>query len=325
MAMPESIRRLDMLAGGFQQSQILFTAVRGGVFEHLREPAIATEVAQKLGWSLRGTEMLLDGLVAIELIMKQDGRYHNGPEAAACLVEGARYDQRNIIRHKGNCWDAWSKLDECVRTGHGSPHENRNTAELQDFILGMQNIARESAQCLLEAVDLSEFTHVLDLGGGPATFAITFLKQHPNMRATLFDFPEVVAIGKKQVAEQRLEDRFCYVEGNMLEDGIGSGYDLILLSNIIHSFGIEENLRLVQKCHAALQPGGMLMVKDFLVNDDRSGPPFSLIFGLHMLALTESGATYTTDEVAGWADSAGFSEGRRVEITPQSRLWLARK
>lgn len=323
--MPEEIVRLDQLAAGYQQSQILFAALRGNVFEHLREPVRAETVAGRVGWSARGTAMLLDGLVALGLVEKQDGRYVNGREAAACLVEGATYDQRNILRHKGNNWDAWSRLDECVRTGHGPHWENRGGGELRDFILGMQNIARQSARELVDAVDLSEFRHVLDLGGGPATFAITFLQQHETMRATLFDFPEVTEIAREQVAAAGLVDRFSYVEGNMCQDALGSGYDLILLSNIIHSYGPEENQTVIRKCYGALEPGGMLIVKDFMLDEDRSGPAFSFIFALHMLVNTPNGATYDRNEVESWCQEAGFASGEYRSLTPQSRLWMARK
>lgn len=326
MKLPEEIRQLDQLSGGFQKAQILFAALRGEVFEYLRKPATAREVAQRLQWSERGTEMLLDGLVAVELAGKADGRYVNLPVAEACLVEGARYDQRNILRHKANTWDAWSRLDETVRTGQSEVLEgNRTGGDLRDFILGMQNIARESAQGLIETVDLSEFHHALDLGGGPATFSITFLQAHPHMRATLFDFPEVIEIAREQVNAAGLDERFDYREGDMTKDALGAGYDLILISNIIHSLGPEENQAVVKKCHAALAPGGMLIIKDFLLDDDRGGPAFSFIFALHMLVLTENGGTYSRKEVASWTSAAGFQEGRYLDLTPQSRLWMVRK
>jgi len=326
MKLPEEIRRLDQLSGGFQKAQILFAALRGEVFEQLRKPVTASEVARRLQWSERGTEMLLDGLVAVELAGKSDGRYANLPVAEACLVEGARYDQRNILRHKANTWEAWTHLDEVIRAGHAKVLEgNRAGDDLRDFILGMQNIARESAQGLVSAVDLSEFKHVLDLGGGPATFSITFLNAHPRMRATLFDFPEVIEIARDQVHAAGLDARFGYREGDMTKNEIGAGYDLILISNIIHSLGRRENQAVIRKCHAALTPGGMLIVKDFLLDDDRGGPAFSFIFALHMLALTENGGTYSRKEVASWTAAAGFQEGHYLELTPQSRLWMVRK
>ncbi len=326
MKLPEEIRQLDQLSGGFQKSQILFTALRGNVFEHLHSPISATEVAQRLQWSVRGTEMLLDGLVAVDLVAKAAGRYVNQPVAAACLVEGAPYDQRNILRHKANAWEAWNHLDEAVRTGHPKVLEgNRAGDDLQDFILGMQNIARQSAQGLVATVDFSEFKHVLDLGGGPATFSITFLQAHPGMRATLLDFPEVLEIARAQIHDAGLDERFDYRPGDMTKVDFGSGYDLILLSNIIHSLSPEENRAVIAKCHEALAPGGMLLIKDFLLDEDRGGPPFSFIFALHMLVLTENGGTYSRPEVADWTSAAGFSGGQYMDLTPQSRLWMVRK
>lgn len=321
----EYVRWIEGIYSGFQRSQILITAVRGGVFTQLEQPRTAEELARALHWDPRGTRMLLGALLALNLVEKESDSYWNAPVAAACLVPGAPMDRTSIIRHAANGWDAWSRLSEAVATGTGTPFEIRNEAERRDFIDGMNDIAKESVRQVAAAVDLSPYRHLLDLGGGPGAYSIAFLQAHLQMRATIFDLPEVIPMARERVISAGLQDRVRFLGGDLTVDSFGAGYDLALVSNIIHSFDAKTNRELVQKCYDALAPGGMLIIKDFLVDNDRSGPPFSLIFALQMLVRTGGGDTYTINEVKEWTDDAGFARGDLAEITPQTRLWLVRK
>ena len=315
------------LAGGYRQSQILFTAMEAEIFGLLDEPRPAEDVAAELGWSPRGARMLLDGLVAIELVEKGTHGYRNTPAATACLVKGAPGYQGNIIRHNRACRDAWLSLGGAVRTGTSvKPADGeRGPGELRDFILGMANIGRMSAREILDKVDLSPYHHVLDAGGGPASYSIAFLKAHPHMRATLFDRPEVIHIAREEVAKAELEERFAYRSGDLIDNDIGRGYDLVLVSNIIHSMGVEDCRTLVNKCFAAMKSGGLFILKDFLMDPDRSGPAFGFLFAINMLVNTREGDTYSVADVEEWTHEAGFADGEVVTVAANSRLWLTRK
>jgi 3-hydroxy-5-methyl-1-naphthoate 3-O-methyltransferase len=319
--------RINELAGGYRQSQILFTAMEAEVFGLLKGPRSSEDVAAELGWSPRGTRMLLDGLVAIELVEKVADGYRNTPAASACLVKGAPAYQGNIIRHNRACRDAWLSLGEAVRTGTSAkPAEaERSPKELRDFILGMANIGRMSAREIVQKVDLSPYHHVLDAGGGPASYSIAFLKAHPHMRATLFDRPEVIHIAREEVAKAELEERFAYRSGDLLHDEIGSGYDLVLVSNIIHSMSADHSRTLVKKCFTAMKSGGLFIIKDFLMDADRSAPSFGHLFAINMLVNTAEGDTYSLADVEEWTRDAGFTEGRVMDVAANSRLWLTRK
>lgn len=321
------VQYLDDVMAGYQRAQILMTALGAGVFALVEEGMGAEGVAESLGWSPRGARMLLDGLVALELVEKRDGAYRSAPIATQCLLPGASKDQTRILEHKAHGWHTWARLEEAVRTGTGLPRDRsqRSAEELRAFICGMDDIARLSAKSVLDAVDLSPYNRLLDLGAGPGTYAIAFLQAHETMKATLFDVPDVIPIAREQVEKAGLEDRVEFAPGDMTRTPLPPGHDLILISNIIHSFGPETNCSLLERCHDALEPGGLLVIKDFLLDPGRSGPPFGLIFALHMLIHTEAGDTYTQEEVSGWTTGAGFPPGELVDISPQSRLWLARK
>ena len=323
----DQIAQINSLARGFMNSQVLFAANEAGVFACIEEPRTAEEVAAQCGWEPRAARMLLDALVALGLAGKTDGRYRNTALASACLVPGQRGYQGHIVAHLQDTMAGWLHLADALRTGTGvePDRSERSPEEVRSFILGMKDIARTSAQEVLNAVEVSPYKHLLDVGAGPATYTIAFLQAHPRMKATVFDRPEVIQHAREQVEFAEVGQRVKFVSGDLTKDAFGADYDLVLVSNTIHSFGPDANRRFIRKCYDAMCPGGLLIIKDFLVANDRSGPAFSLMFALHMLVATGEGDAYTIAQVEEWTREAGFEDGRVIDLTPQSRLWLTKK
>lgn len=323
----EPMGRINALARGFMESQVLFVANEAGLFPWLEEPRAAEDVAAKMDWDPRAARMLLQGLVALGLAARSGDLYQNSPVASACLTPGRPGYQGHIVQHLQHTLPGWLRLREALRTGTaaqaGPPVQSAE--EVRSFILGMKDIARMSAREILGAVNLAPYKHLLDLGAGPGTYTIAFLQAHPGMKATVFDRPEVLPIAREEAEFCEVGHRVKFMAGDLTVNDLGSGYDLVLVSNVIHSFSSEKNRKLVRKCFHAMEPGGLLIIKDFLVDNDRSGPPFSLMFALHMLVGTGEGDTYSFAEVEQWTRDAGFEEGRSIDLTPQSRLWLAKK
>lgn len=317
--------RISEIANAFRQSQLLFAAMEFGVFTHLESPRSAKEVARAIHASERGTRILLDGLAALELVEKKRGRYRNAPVASACLVPGREAYQGAILGHTRRSSEIWARLPEAVRSGTGVKRGQPPADELRDFILGMSNIAFLSAPDLLKHLDLARYRHFLDVGGGPGTYTITFLRACPELRATLMDMPPVVEIAREQVHAAGLDERVTFRPGDCTKEDLGEGYDLILISNLVHILGEAENRELVRKCHEALVPGGTLIIKDFLTDPGHTFPPFSLIFAVHMLLHTDAGRTYGEDEVRAWTNAAGFSEGTLHSLTEKTKLWIVDK
>ncbi|MFA7692273.1 MAG: methyltransferase domain-containing protein [Candidatus Hydrogenedentes bacterium] len=317
---------VNTISNGYKKSQLLFTAVKAGIFDLLETPQDSEAVAASLGWSERGVSLMLNGLVACGLLKKDESRYSNAPIAFATLAKKGQAYQGDIIKHNLGSWEHWSTLDERVRTGRGlASSEKRSGESLRNFILGMANTAQLSAQAVLSTMDLSPYGHMLDLGGGPGAYSIAFTQAYPNLRATLFDRADVVEIAKEQCAAAQCLHRIDFITGDCLNDDLGTGYDFVFISNLIHSFSEADNAALLRKVYHALEPGGMLLIKDFIVENDRSGPPFSLMFALHMLVHTEGGNTYSYDEIQAWTDEAGFEGGESIALTPQTRLWIVHK
>ena len=146
-----------------------------------------------------------------------------------------------------------------------------------------------------------------------------------DIQATVFDLPDVIPLTRTYVNESGLSRQFTFQAGNFHKDEFDKGYDLILLSAIIHMNSVADNKRLFKKCARALNLRGQLVVQDYIMNDNRTRPPAGAFFALNMLVGTDAGDTYTEKEVRSWMKAAGLSRVRRIDTPYESSLMIGRK
>ena len=322
----KDIESLNIISSGYRSSIILLTAVKEKVFTYLDDKAkSASEISKKLRTNPRATEILLNALTGMGFLKKKSGKYSNAKISSEYLVEGKPYYQGNILEHNWNIMQRWIKLDEVLKTGKPATDKSRRTKkETEAFILGMQNIAKQSAKQLLEKVDISDCRNMFDLGGGPATYSIAFTKANPQLKAKVIDFKDVLVIARKQIKKNKAE-RVSTQIGDIQDGSYGKDADLILISNIIHSMGPDEIQNVFRNCAEASVKGGMLIVKDFFPKDDRSGPEFATSFAINMLVGTDNGNTYTVKEVKSWMRSAGFGRITKRSLAANSSILVGYK
>ncbi len=341
----DPIARIDALATGFQDAQVVLTAVRLGVFEALETASgagnglTAEALAEHLDASPRGVRILCDALAALGVLARDarpDGaRYRNLPAAREALVPGTPRSKVAMLRHRARLYERWAKLYDAVVTGEPVPDEvidPRLDASARAFAHAMADVARDSAAKTADALEragaLSGVRRILDVGGGPGLYAVELARRAPGAHATVLDRSETVAVARETIAAAGLDDRVTARAGDAYGGDLspdGALYDLIFSSNMIHIYPAEANRRLVDSAARALAPGGRLAFKDFLVDEDRTTPAGSALFAVNMLVSTEGGECYTAEEVAGWCRAAGLVPEDPVEITEKSRIALARK
>ena len=310
---PDDLAGLRKLYLGFISSRVILTAINLGIFDRLKGASSATEIARNLKIDPRATEILLDALAGIGLVSKsRKGTYRNAPVSNRYLVKGPRLYQGDIVKHASTMWQNFSALDEVVRTGRPA----RRGFDHESFIMGMHNLTVLRTESLIKAVELKGVRTMLDLGGGPGTNAIAMAKK--GIKATVFDLPATIAIARK-VARREGVKGVGFITGDFHVDSIGSGYDLILVSQIFHAFSAEENIALLYKCSAALNPGGRVVVQEFPINEARTAPAHSALFSVNMLAGTEKGRCYSPREIKSWLVQTGF---KRIAIRDLPETFL---
>ncbi|MHB8077962.1 MAG: methyltransferase [Candidatus Krumholzibacteriia bacterium] len=319
--------RLDALAHGYQNACILLTANHLGVFRALGGgPRDAAGLAAELGVDARALELVLLALAAEALLQQGPDGFALAPGLAPLLLPDGAASLAAIYEHHFHLVARWAQLAEVVRTGRPAPRprEGRGADELRAFICGMADISRVSSEEVAAKLDFAPFRRLLDLGGGPGTAALTFARLHPQLRCDVYDLPEVVAIAREEIARAGLAARVGTVAGDYFTDELGTGYDCVYVSNIIHSLGPDEIAALFAKARRALTAGGTLMVKDFYLDDSRTRPASAARFAVNMLVGTAAGRSYTLTETRRWLTEAGFGAIRAVDIATASGVLIGR-
>jgi SAM-dependent methyltransferase len=223
----------------------------------------------------------------------------------------------HIIMHHHHLMPGWARLNESVKTGapiqEGVAKTDDETVR-ESFLMGMFNLASLLAPRVAKSVNLSSCRSLLDLGGGPGTYAIHFCLANPEMSAVVYDLPTTRPFAEKTIDRFDLSGRISFASGNFHVDTLPTGFDAAWLSHILHSDGPDASASLIGKAVKALNPGGLLMVQEFILNDDKSGPPFPALFSLNMLLATDQGQAYSQGELRTMMNEAGLAEITRLAL-----------
>ena len=309
--------RLLAISGSFWEASALHAAVKLDVFSAIEEGArTAAETAASIGADPRATGMLLNALTAMELLHKREGRYENTEESRRFLVSASPEYVGFIIGHHHHLVAGWHRLDEAVRSGRPV----RGSGSFEDpqvrhnFLMGMFNLASLLAPQVARRIDLTGRHRLLDLGGGPGTYAVHFCRQNKSLEAVVYDRPETRPIAQQIIARFGLGDRIAFQAGDYLADTLPDAFDVVWVSHILHAESPENCAELMAKIHAALKPGGSVLIHDFLLAESMDGPLFPALFSLNMLQGTEAGQAYSRGQVESMLKTAGFTNLAAVAI-----------
>ncbi|MBZ5621089.1 MAG: methyltransferase [Acidobacteriia bacterium] len=302
---------------GFQESRAVLTGLELDLFTAVGDGAGAEEVAARLDTHPRATEMLLNALASLRLLVKRDGVFHNSPAAARYFTAGSRDNARPALLHTAHLWHRWSTLTDCVRAGTAVAHDEiagRGQDWTEAFIAAMHRNASERAPLVVRAVGAENIRRMLDVGGGSGAYSIAFAQANSGLRADILDLPAVEPIARRHIQEAEMGDRVQVRGGDLRTGRLGEGYDLVFVSAICHMLSPEENLDLLRRCREALVPGGRVVIQDFILEADKTAPRFAALFALNMLVGTRGGSSYSEPEYSGWLGEAGFREIRRARL-----------
>lgn len=305
------------LALAYRSSMVLFTASELNVFTALAGgPKTAAEIAAGCGAQTEPVRLLLNGCTDAGLLVREGDRYKNTPVADAFLVVGRPAYIGHGMKYAEDLYEPWGRLAELMRTN--APVMKPETLLGEDpektraFVYAMHERARGIGAVLPHGVDLTGRKRLLDVGGGPGTYSIALVQNTPGLHSTVLDLPGVLAISKEIIASHGCGDRIDTTPGDYLKTPFGAGYDVVLLSGMMHRETPENCQLLLRKAFAALDPGGLVIVSDVFFDDDsRTVPPFATHFALSMMLTAVDGTTHAKTGMAAWMTAAGFTH---VEI-----------
>ena len=320
-------RKLDQVVrtlGGHIYFQTLTAAVRLDLFTRLTEkgPMTRGEIANELGLEEKPVRILLLGLVALGFLRKRGNRYapeslatrlfsRSSPDNITAIVEWQHFINYRALYHFESAIRANRNvgLEEFPGTEPTLYERLAHAPELEDiFQRAMQAISRQANDWLARYVDFSDVQLLVDVGGGNGANIVRLARANPTLRALVFDSPSVCEIARANIASEKLEDRLDAVAGNCFVDPFPAGVDCILFCHFFTIWSEDRNRELLRKAHAALPPGGTVMLFNMMQDDDETGPLTAAMGSPYFLTLaTGEGMLYTWSEYETWVREAGFS------------------
>lgn len=318
--MPLKSGRINELVTSYREAKVLFTAASMDLFSATSgKYTDAGRIAALKGLDPRAATIFLNALVSMGFLKKRAAGYRNSGLAEKFLVPGNRNYVGNNLQYQDIIWNAWSELTQVVKTGE--PPEDLTSlltnkpGFVEGYIRGMDNIAAAPAAEIVRLAGKKPVREMLDVGGGPGTYTAAFLKANPGMRGTILDLPATLKVTRKILKADPRRSRVLLRPGDYHTADYGRGNcDLVLLSHITHDEGPAEILNMLRKSHAALKPGGRVVIHDFMLGHDMTAPKFAAMFSVHMLVYTNKGQVYSESDYTGMLKASGFCNAACFDV-----------
>ncbi len=331
-AAPPATRRRDLsdIAYGFMASKALFAGLEIGLFTHLSAgPLGVGELASVTGVAPHRMRTLVRALAGLGLVVEEGAGYANAPASGRHLAGGGlgEYFRMQVGRQ---LYPALAHLDAGL-AGTGGAFDTlggllADPEQARTFTAAQHAGSLDAARVLAERVPLGSAARLLDVGGGSGAFAIALCRRNPGLHATVLDFPAVAAIAREYRDAAGLGERIDTVEGDAARCDWPPGQDVVLMSYLLSALGEAEIDTVLAKAHAGLRPGGLLVVHDFVLDDDGPGPAAAALWFLHYLAYRDDTVSFTGTELAGLLRGAGFGPAPAEVLIPGiTRVVTARK
>ncbi len=328
------------MATGFWISKTLMSAVELEVFTKLSGKSLAMHEIQKmLELPKRQTESFIAALISLGLLTwtKYDTKgklllFMNSILADTFLVRGkSSYVGDFITMYDKRLYKRWDELllalkakdpvtgtldelysQDLMRKKEGmQEHQTKvvRQRELDMFIHAMYGEKIWDALALCEVYDFSKHKKMIDLGGGPAVFPIQIVRNFSNISALVIDTEPVCKIANDYIRRFNLQDRISTKVLDFIEEDLPKGYDVIFMSHIIVGMSKEKNISLLRKAYNSLpeRENGTIMINEWLLNNDKTGPTLPALMGLNMILETSEGRSYSFAEIYEMLTRAGFA------------------
>ena len=326
----KTISEIVDLASAFYGSAVLFAALDLGVFKALAEiggSGDLSALAHETGASPRGLRLLLDACVAEGLLGKQEDTYFNTEAGKMALVPGGPADLSKAVRYNQDVYPAWGRLADLARTGEPVEppqlHLGDDPERTRRFALSMRGRALAIGRGVVPMLDFEGCTKLLDLAGGPGTYAELIAQANPGLSIVTVDVPAVSAVARDCVAEAGLSDRIeCRAGDYHTDEYEAETYDAVTIFGALHQESPEQICDILSRANRALKPGGRIFILDMMTDRTHTAPAFSALFAVNMALTTQNGWVFSDEELKSWLAQTGFAPGEAHPVPPPMPHWV---
>lgn len=327
MNAPISIRSFNQFREAvysFRLPRILFSALELDLFNIMEaQDWTIPQLAKRLRVSQRGLAILCRNLASVGLLVKSQSGYRISHFSKRYLQQTSSDFRGEYLTLMQRQWSEWSHLTEAIRAGQPLDSQEPETPEYRrSFTWAMHHRSMEPAQEVAQQVALKGVRSLLDLGGGPGTYALAFLKNNPTLHATVMDRPVALDVARTLAQQSSYGARLTYQSGDFLKEPISGNYDVVWYSNVLHIYSPAENLKIFKKIRKTLSPGGRLLIQDTFLHDPKGLRPLETnLFAVSMLLYTDGGNTYSLQDVRAWLHQAGLTHSRVIHLNKGTGDW----
>ena len=313
------------LSGSYWQTCTLHAAVKLDLFTQMgSEPVLGPDLAKTLCLDTRGIVTLLNALAAMNLLDKTGDTYACTQPARQFLSRTSESYVGYMILHHHDLAQSWVDMDRAISEGGPIRHsaQSPDPDVRENFLMGMFNNAMAMAPEIARIIDLSHCRRLLDLGGGPGTYAIHFCLAHPGLKAVVLDRPTTRPFAEKTIARFNLKGQISFVPGDYTRGPLplGQTFDAAWLSHILHGEGPDMAEQIIEKALKTIHPGGQIFIHDFILDDTEDGPLFPALFSMNMFLGTKKGRAYSQADLFGMLERLGSGIGTAwIFPAPQNR------
>jgi SAM-dependent methyltransferase len=322
------------MSGYYWKTCTLHAGVKLDIFTLIGSNSLSRgKIAENLGLEERGVTMLLNALAAMDLLNKKQDTYTNTPEALTFLSKDSKQYLGFMILHHHHLAQSWVNMDQAILQGgpirqssstseekRGEPIRQAESASEEErresFLMGMFNIGMATAPGLAKDLDLSGCKHLLDLGGGPGTFAIHFCLNNPGLAAVICDLATTRPFAQKTIERFNVSDKVSFIPGDYTREDfcLEQKFDAAWLSHILHGEGPDMAEKIIAKAVSALRPGGKIFVHEFILDNTMDGPLFPALFSLNMFLGTKQGQAYSEKQLIDMLTAQGVIDIVRLDF-----------
>jgi hypothetical protein len=328
--------RLFSLGTGYRCAKVLLCAVELDVFTALDgQPRDAADLARMLGIHNRSARDFFDALVALGLLQRDtDGRYANTMEASLYLDRnkasylGGMFNQFNAREYQ-----MWAKLGDALRTGEsqiGSTSAEHfatiygDPERFRTFVSAMTAGSLPAAKAIAEKFPWSDYRTLMDIGTAQGCFPVQVARLHPHITGGGFDLPELSTAFADYVCDNELSERLRFYPGSFFHDDLPEA-DVLVFGRVLHNWDLATKKMLLRKAYQAIPKGGVVVIYDMLIDDERRTAAGGLLSSLNMLLWTNAGFGYGGSECADWMREVGFSDTRIEPLVAGQSMVIGQK
>ncbi len=313
--------RVMKVASGYWNSAVLHAGNRLDIFNLLDGQAKDLDtLTRETGADRRCLGALLSALVSMDFLDRDGDVFRNNDFGQTFLVQSSKFYQGGIVYMFENWYEAWGGLYNTVMTGKPSAlmHQEYTDQETRNYMMGMHNRALSQSDVLTSMIDLTGKKQLMDVGCGPATFAVKFCERYEGLNAIAMDREQNLKIAQEIVDQYKMNDRVELRPGDYNTDSLGSGNDAMLLSSMTNQESPQNIKALLKKCYDSMNHDGVIMIQEQLLHADKKGPELAALIGVNQVINTVGGSSYSTAEMEKILAEVGFVDIKSEQMAPPS-------